>query len=79
MRFVESKSADQRARAVGFHTREPLVKQRTEAVNALRSHLQEFGHVALAGIGYLRRLAKVIDEPGTDLPERTREHLPHAP
>ena len=35
MRFVEPKSADQQARAVAFRTREQLVKQRTEAVNAL--------------------------------------------
>lgn len=51
MRFVEPKSADQQARAVAFRTREQLVKQRTEAVNALRSHLYEFGHVAPEGIG----------------------------
>jgi transposase len=53
MRFVEPKSADQQARAVAFRTREQLVKQRTEAVNALRSHLYEFGHVAPEGIGYV--------------------------
>ncbi len=41
MRFVEPKSADQQARAVAFRTREQLVKQRTEAVNALRSHLYQ--------------------------------------
>jgi transposase len=61
MRFVEPKTADQQARAVAFRTREQLVKQRTEAVNALRSHLYEFGHVAPEGIGYLPRLAKVIE------------------
>lgn len=37
MRFVEPKTAEQQARAVAFRTREQLVKQRTEAVNALRS------------------------------------------
>jgi hypothetical protein len=37
MRFVEPKSADQRARAVAFRTREQPVKQRNEAVNALRA------------------------------------------
>ena len=55
MRFVEPKSAEQQARAVAFRTREQLVKQRTEAVNALRSHLYEFGHVAPEGIGYVPR------------------------
>jgi transposase len=37
MRFVERQTAEQQARAVAFRTREQLVKQRTEAVNALRS------------------------------------------
>ena len=74
MRFVEPKSADQQARAVAFRTREQLVKQRTEkAVNALRSHLYEFGHVAPVGIGYLPRLAKVVDDPETDVAELARE------
>lgn len=69
MRFVEPKSADQQARAVAFRTREQLVKQRTEAANALRSHLYEFGHVAPEGIGYLLRLAKVVDDPDADVLE----------
>ena len=66
-------SADQQARAVAFRTREQLVKQRTEAVNALRSHLYEFGHVAPEGVGSLPRLAKVVDDPGTDVAELARE------
>lgn len=49
------------------------MKQRTEAVNALRSHLYEFGHVAPKGIGYVRRLAKVIDDPDTGIPDLARE------
>ena len=73
MRFVEPKSADQQARAVAFRTREQLVKQRTEVVNALRSHLYEFGHTAPEGIGYLPRLAKVVDDPSADLPELARD------
>ncbi len=58
---------------MAFRTREQLVKQRTEAVNALRSHLYEFGHVAPEGIGYLPRLAKVVDDPDTDVPELARD------
>lgn len=73
MRFVEPKSADQQARAVAFRTREQLVDQWTEAVNAPRSHLYEFGHVAPEGIGYLPRLAKVVDDPSTDVPELARD------
>jgi transposase len=73
MRFVEPKSTDQQARAVAFRTREQLVKQRTEAVNALRSHLYEFGHVAPEGIGYVPRLERVIEDPDADIPDLARD------
>jgi len=73
MRFVEPKSAEQQARAVAFRTREQLVKQRTETVNALRSHLYEFGHVAPEGIGYVPRLAKAVDDPDTGIPGLARD------
>lgn len=73
MRFVEPKTADQQARAVVFRTREQLLKQRTETINALRAHLYEFGHVAPVGIGYLPRLAEVVDDPKSDLPELARD------
>jgi transposase len=73
MRFVDPKSADQQARAVAFRAREQLVTQRTEAVNALRSHLYEFGHVAPEGIGYVARLARVVEDCETDLPELARD------
>jgi transposase len=39
MRYVEPKSGEQQARSILFRTREQFVKQRTEAINALRSHL----------------------------------------
>ena len=45
MRFVELKAAEQQARAVLFRSRERLVHQRTELVNALRAVLYEYGHV----------------------------------
>lgn len=73
MRFVEPKSADQQARAVAFRTREQLVKQRTESVNALRSHLYEFGHVAPVGIGYLPRLELVVEDPEVNIPDLARD------
>ena len=73
MRFVEPKTSDQQARAIAFRTREQLVKQRTETVNALRSHLYEFGHVAPTGIGFVPRLAKVVEDPDTDMPELARD------
>jgi transposase len=54
-------------------TREQFVKQRTEAVNALRSHLYEFGYIAPEGIGYLPRLGAVLEDPNSDLPPLARE------
>ncbi|WP_157962041.1 IS110 family transposase [Acuticoccus kandeliae] len=72
MRFVTPKSADQHARAIAFRTREQLVKQRTEAVNTLRSHLYEFGLVAPEGIGYVSRLAEVIENPDAGIPDLGR-------
>jgi transposase len=73
MRFVEPKSADQQARAVAFRTREQFLKQRTEAVNALRSHLYEFGHVAPEGIGYVPRLAQVVEDRASEIPDLARD------
>ena len=73
MRFVELKSADQQARAVAFRTREQLVKQRTEAVNALRSHLYEFGYIAPVGIGYVPRLERVVADPDACIPDLARD------
>ena len=72
MRFVEPKSADQQAQAVVFRTREQFVNQRTDLVNALRSHLYEFGYSAPQGIQYLSRLAEVVEEEGTALPDPAR-------
>lgn len=73
MRYVEPKTQEQQARAVVFRTREQFVNQRTEAINALRSHLYEFGYVAPQGIGHLPRLEDVIEDPNTDLPQLARD------
>jgi transposase len=73
MRFGEPKTAEQQARAVAFRTREQLVKQRTEAVNSLRSHLYEFGYIAPVGIGYVPRLAQVVADPEADIPDLARD------
>ncbi len=73
MRFVEPKTAEQQARAVVFRAREQLLKQRTEAINALRGHLYEFGHIAPEGIGYVPRLAQVVGDPDSGLPDLARD------
>jgi transposase len=72
MRYVEPKTQEQQARAIVFRTREQFLNQRTEAINALRSHLYEFGYVAPQGIGNLPRLEQIIEDPSSDLPQLAR-------
>ena len=69
MRFVEPKSEDKQARAMLFRSRERLVHQRTELANALRSHLYEFGCAFPQGIGHLKRVEALLDDPNCDLPD----------
>lgn len=73
MRFVEPKGPEQQARALLFRTREQLVHQRTELVNALRSYLYEFGHALPIGIASLRRIEVIIEDLDADLPDMVRE------
>jgi transposase len=73
MRFVVPKTADQQARAVLFRGRERLVHQRTELVNALRATLYEYGHTVPQGIGHLKRIEAILEEPHSDLPVLVRE------
>lgn len=72
MRFVEPKTAEQQARAVVFRIRQKLVAQRIELINALRSHLYEFGYIAPVGLQHLPRLAEVIADEACDLPKVAR-------
>jgi transposase len=68
MRFVSPKTEDQQARAVLFRSRERLVHQRTELVNALRAVLYEYGHVFPLGIAQLKRIGALVEDPDCDLP-----------
>ena len=71
MRFVPIKSADQQAALMLHKTRELLVKQRTMGVNALRSHLAEFGIVAAKGIGRIGELLE-LSADDAELPDAAR-------
>ena len=73
MRFVAVKSEEQQARGMLFRTRDLLVRQRTQAINALRGHLAEFGVIAPQGRAHLARLASAVANPGSGLPEAVRE------
>ena len=61
MRFVAVKTEEQQAQAMLFRTRNLLVRQRTQLVNALRGHLAEHGVVAPQGLVNVKRLAAAID------------------
>ena len=65
MRFVPIKSAEQQATLMLHKTRELLVKQRTMSVNALRSHLSEFGIIAAKGIGRIDELLELAEKDAT--------------
>lgn len=72
MRFVEAKTTGQQGRAVLFRTRTQFIRQRTDAANALRAHLYEFGHIAPVGIHQTRRLAEIVEAENSGLPEVVR-------
>ena len=73
MRFVAVKTEEQQAMGMLFHTRDLLVRQRTQTINALRGHLAEFGVVAPQGPAHVGRLASAIEDPGSGLPAPIRE------
>ncbi|MDF0603877.1 IS110 family transposase, partial [Psychromarinibacter sp. C21-152] len=79
MRFVSVKSAEQQARSMVFKTRDLFVRQRNAIINALRGHLMEYGIIAPAGRTFVKKLAKKIEAPESDLPpgviELCRLHL----
>ena len=69
MRFVEPKSEAQQAAAMAYRTRDLLVRQRTQTINALRAHLAEYGVVAPTGVAHVGRLAAVVEGEDSGLPE----------
>jgi len=69
MRFVEPKSEEQQAAAMAYRTRDLLVRQRTQTINALRAHLAEYGVVAPTGVAHVGRLAAILEESDSGLPE----------
>src|SRR6202051_3312967 len=60
MRFVEVKSPEQQGRLMLHRTRDLLMRQRTQAINALRAHLAELGITAAQGNAGLKELLKII-------------------
>jgi transposase len=72
MRFVAVKSEAAQANAVVFRARDLLVRQRTQAINALRGHLGEYGLVVAKGPGHIVKLVDHVEDPNSDVPEAAR-------
>jgi transposase len=73
MRFVPIKSADQQAAAMVLKTRALLVRQHTQAINALRAHLSELGVIAAGGVAKVAALIEIVrDEADARLPKAAR-------
>ncbi len=68
MRFVPVKSEETQGAAMVFRVREMLIRQRTQAINALRGHLAEFGQVVPQGAANAARLIAIVEDPDSGLP-----------
>jgi transposase len=69
MRFVAVKSAEKQSAGMTFKTRDLLVRQKTQAINAVRGHLAEHGVIAPQGVAHLGSLAAAVEENGALPPE----------
>lgn len=66
MRFVPVKSAEQQSALMLHRTRDLLIGQRTQLINALRSHMAELGLVAAKGREGVRKLVALVADEGED-------------
>lgn len=72
MRFVPVKSEAAQASALVFRTRDLLVRQRTQLINALRGHMTEFGMIVAQGPVHVAKLIAMVSDPGSTLLEPAR-------
>lgn len=73
MRFVAVRTEAQQASAMVYRTRDLFVRQRTQAINALRGHLAEFGVVAPTGVAHVGLLTALIEGEEGVLPDAVVE------
>src|ERR1700756_3572301 len=62
MRFVRVKTAEQQGQLMQHRTRDLLMRQRTQLINALRAHLAELGIVAAQGDKGVTELLAIVSE-----------------
>ncbi len=72
MRFVAVKTEGQQATLMLHKVRDLLVKQRTQAINALRAHLAEFGFVFPIGNVGVARAIEAVQSAATQILEGAR-------
>ena len=72
MRFVAGKSAEAQASAAIFRTRDLLVRQRTQPINAIRGQLTEPGLIVGKGPAHLPKLVARVEAEGGGWPETAR-------
>ena len=76
VRTVPVKTPEQQAQLMQHRVRDLLIRQRTQAINALRSHLAELGIVAAQGYDGLKVLVAIVaDANDARLPENARASL----
>src|SRR5947207_3984611 len=76
MRFVQVKSAAQQSQLMLHRTRDLLMRQRTQVINALRAHMAELGIVAAQGREGTKALLAIIADDGDErLPVDARASL----
>ena len=75
MRFVPIKTAEQQAALMLHRTRDLLVRQRTQLINAMRAHLAELGLVAARGREGVQALIAVVGDEASQLPDLAQTAL----
>ena len=77
MRFVPVKTAEQQAALMVHRTRDLLIRQRTQLINALRAHLAELGLIAEQGRDGLAKLVVIVSDESNlqSLPTMMRQAL----
>jgi transposase len=77
MRFVPAKTAEQQAALMLHRTRDLLIRQRTQLINALRAHLAELGLVAEKGREGVVELAAIVSDESNShaLPSEMKQAL----
>lgn len=75
MSTVPVRAAEHQARAMIVGVRDLLVRQRTQAINALRGYAAEFGVIAAKGTAQVEALMERVRSADTAVPEAAQEML----